>query len=262
MNARLVKSIAIGVTIVGINLLGAGARGEDLYLADALALPGGLWRSDAGTAERLLHQRADRPDAAYPRAFMKLGQVAVGPDGKIYFASGLDGYVMHLLDGRNEIAAFEVEGQVRDVACTGEEHTVYFSVVPTPRNDAPLADGKIYRRDLWEGAPTEVATINQAAVGRNWWGAFTIREGVIYLATLEADSRIFKLAGGMPTQIASARGYSIRGLAAAGDRAFHFVTGAGKAYRTTDFNTFETTLTTDRRLEDVALQVPREWGRP
>ena len=148
------------------------ATGEDFYLTDGRAFPGQLWFARSGSPERLLHRREVTVNPAFPRAAMKLGQVAVGPDDKVYFASGLDGYVIHLLDGRNEVVSFEFAGQVRDLACSDEEHTVYFSVVPTPQNNEPLADGKIYRRDIWAGQPSEVATIRQSQVGGNWWGTW------------------------------------------------------------------------------------------
>ena len=119
----------------------------------------------------------------------------------MYFVSGLDGYVIHLLDGRNEVLSFEYPGQIRDIDSGNEEHTVYFSVVPTPQNGEPLADGKIYRRDLWAGQPSEAATIRQADIGGNWWGTFAIQDGTTYIATFESPSRIFKLTSDGPEQV-------------------------------------------------------------
>jgi hypothetical protein len=188
------------------------AAAADLYLAEANAFPGRLLVSEDGGAERVVHRRQPRPDRAYPSAVMKLQQVAVGPDNMLYYCSGLDGSLMHLLNRRHEIQSFEFPGQMRDLACTGEEHTVYFSVVPTPQNGEPLADGKIYRRDFWEGSATEVATVRQADVGGNWWGTFTVHDGVIYLATLEGRSRLFKLNGDGPQQVFADCAFRITGL--------------------------------------------------
>jgi len=50
-----------------------------------------------------------------------------------------------------------------------ERMVALVSVVPTPQNGEPLADGKIYRRDLWAGEPSEFAVVRQSQVGGNWW---------------------------------------------------------------------------------------------
>src|SRR5262245_45248105 len=89
-----------------LTLLATGAaaptvKAEDFYLTDGRAFPGQLWFVRSGSPERLFHRREVTVNQAFPRAAMKLGQVAVGPDDKVYFASGLDGYVIHLLDGKN-----------------------------------------------------------------------------------------------------------------------------------------------------------------
>ena len=229
------------------------AAAGDLWLTDGRAFPGELWRSHSGARVDRIHRREATADRAFPNAAMKLGQVAVGPDQKIYFASGLDGYVLHLLDGRNEVLSFEFPGQIRDLDCGGEEHTVYFSVVPTPQNGAPLADGKIYRRDMWAGQPNEVATIRQADVGGNWWGTFAIQDGTVYIATLETPSRIFKLTTAGPEPVFPANRFKIVGLAAAPDGKFLFTDGTNKVYRTADFDTVETAFQADRPFTDVTV---------
>ena len=168
----------------------------DYWLVDQSAFPGQVWRVNFNSAEQLVHQRKAKADPAYPRAIMKVAQIAAGPDDAFYFCSGLDGCVLGLLDDRHEVLSFEFDGQIRDLSSGGEPHVVYFSVVPTPQNGEPLADGKIYRRDIWQGEPEEVATIRQADVGGNWWGTFCVREGVVFLATTEPASRLFRLTGG------------------------------------------------------------------
>jgi len=249
------------LTLTGVLACGA-AHADDLYLADGNAFPGQLWLSQGGVAERSIHRREAAPNPAFPRAVMKLGQVATGHDGGVFFASGLDGSVMHLLDARHEIQAFEVNGQVRDLACTGEGHTVYFSVVRTPQNGEPLADGKIYRRDLWNGQPTEIATVRQADVGGNWWGGFTIRGGVVYLATFEEQSRLFKLTSSGPQPVFPANTFKIQGLTTAPDGSFLFTTGADKVYRTSDFQDVSVALRGDRNFSDVSLRAAAEAPGP
>jgi hypothetical protein len=232
----------------------SGAAASDLLLTDGRAFPGELWQSRSGAREQRIHRREATANPAYPQAAMKVGQVAVGPDHKLYFASGLDGYVLHLLDGVNEVLSFEFPGQVRDLDSGNEEHTVYFSVVSTPQNGAPLADGKIYRRDLWAGQPNEVAAVRQADVGGNWWGAFAIQDGTVYIATLENPSRIFKLTTAGPEQVFPANRFKIQGLAAAPDGKFLFTDGTNTVYRTADFDTVETALQANRPFTDVAVE--------
>ncbi len=231
------------------------AAASDLLLTDLRTFPGELWQSRSGAPVERIHRREATANRAFPQAAMKLGRIAVGPDQKIYFASGLDGYVLHLLDGVNEVLSFEFPGQVRDLDSGGEEHTVYFSVVPTPQNGEPLADGKIYRRDLWDGQPSEIATVRQAQIGGNWWGTFAIRNGLVYIATLDNPSRIFKLTTAGPEQVFTANHFQIQSLTTTPDGNFYFTDGTGKVYRTTDFETVETALQADRPFTDVAVAV-------
>src|SRR5262245_52775044 len=164
---RLCRSVFLSLGFCSFFSFMSAAVAEDLFLTDGAEMPGKLYLSSNGNPVAPIHARMGRPDPAYPHAIMKLQQVAVSPDNKIFFCSGLDGSLMHLLDGRHEIQSFEFDAQIRDLACTGEDATVYFSVVPTPQNGAPLADGVIYRRNFGEGRPTVVATVRQAEVGGN-----------------------------------------------------------------------------------------------
>ncbi|MGD9723789.1 MAG: hypothetical protein AB7O59_04440 [Pirellulales bacterium] len=229
------------------------AAAADFYLADVRQFPGQLWLSRDGAAERLIFRSQPTANPAFPRAVMKVAQVAVGPQGEVYFASGLDGNVLHLLDGRHEVLSFEYPGQIRDLDCGGEEHTVYFSVVATPQNGETLADGKIYRRDLWAGQPSEAFTVRQAELGGNWWGTMAIRDGVAYLATLDVPSRIFKLAGGAPERVFEHNTYKIDGLTSGADGNFYFTDGSNQVFRTTDFQAIESVWRGNRSFTDVAV---------
>ena len=259
---HLGRSLCLSLGFCSIFSFASSLQAEDLFLTDGSEMPGKLWLSTNGNPMSPVHARQGRPDRAYPNAIMKLQQVAVTPDNKVFFCSGLDGSMMHLLDGRHEIQSFEFEGQVRDLACTGENDTVYFSVVPTPQNGAPLADGTIYRRNFGEGQPTVVATVRQADVGGNWWGTFTIRNGEIFIATLESSSRIFRVAGDNVTPAFETRGVKLSGLTAGADGAFYYTTGEGKVFKTTDFSMAESVLSTPRRLTDVAVRPAVGSPRP
>jgi hypothetical protein len=225
----------------------------DYWLADQSAFPGQIWRVNFNSAEQLVHQRKAKADAAYPRAIMKVAQIAAGPDDAFYFCSGLDGCVLALLDDRHEVLSFEFDGQIRDLSSGGEPHVMYFSVVPTPQEGAPLADGKIYRRDIWQGAPTEIATIRQADVGGNWWGTFCVRDGIVHLATTEPTSRLFRLAGGSLEPVFTSNARRIVGIEPEGD---HFLVAAdnGQILRTTDFAAFATIYNGAVKATDVTVR--------
>lgn len=235
------------------------ACGDDLWLASQQAFPGKIWQLDASGAPRLNHQRNPAADPAFPTAVMKVGQVAAAPDGAFYFCSGLDGSVLSLLSGRHEVLSFEFAGQIRDLSCGNEEHVVYFSVVPTPQNGAPLADGKIYRRDIWQGAPTEVATIHQSDVGGAWWGAFTVRDGVITLATTEPTGRLFRLTGGAPEPVFTNNTRRIAGIEAE-EGHYLVVDGDGQVLKTDDFTNFEPVYQGPVRATDVTTRNERTGG--
>lgn len=253
---KILSLSALLLTFMLVNSVAATA--EDLWLADGKAFPGRIFQSAGGGTERLIHQRQAVANQAFPQAAMKLGHIAISVEGSFYFCSGLDGYVLGLLDGRNEVLSFEFGGQVRDISCGDEEHTVYFSVVPTPQNGEPLADGKIYRRDIWQGQPAEIATVRQSEVGGNWWGNFTVCKGVVYLATFESPSRLFKLTSSGPEPVFTDNQLNIEGFAAVGDE-FLVADGTGRIVKTTDFTTFTPALEGENNFTDVtALPRPRE----
>jgi hypothetical protein len=252
VNGYLKSGIREMLVVVVSGLSCALGQANDLVLTDGRAFPGQLWQSENGATPRSIFRFEATGNRAYPRAAMKIGQVTVSPDAKIFFASGLDGYVMHLLDGAKEVVSFEFPGQIRDLDCGGEEHTVYFSVVPTPQDDEPLADGKIYRRDIWAGQPSEFATVSQSQIGGNWWGTFAIQNGNAFIATLDTPSRLFELTTAGPKQIFTANQFKIAGLASTADGKFLFVDGSGGVYRTSDFVNVETLLQGGRPFTDAA----------
>jgi hypothetical protein len=251
-SSRFSAYFACLVVALHSSVSSAAFGAETLFLADGKTFPGRLWASEAGGSERLAFQREATANPAYPEAVMKLGHVAVGPDHKIYYCSGLDGYVLHLLDGRHEVLSFEFPGQIRDVACTDEEHVVYFSVVPTPQNGEPLADGKIYRRDVWQGQPTEVATVRQSDIGGGWWGTFAVKDRELYIATLEDSSRVFKLTSSAPELVATVNGHKIAGITSTA-QGWLLAKGTGRIYRTADFAAIEDAFLAVKPISDVAV---------
>jgi hypothetical protein len=234
---------------------------QELFLTENAAVPGRLLLSTRGASPAQLHRRPPVANPAYPGASMTLNHVALDSEGQIFFCSGLDRYVMQLLDRRHEVPLLEIEDQVRDVACTEEPQTVYYSVVGTPQSGRPLPDGRIYRRNLGDGRPTLVAAVRQSDVARQWWGTFALQGGAVFIATEEPDSRVFKQTGATWTQVGVTRGFRIKSLAVSHAGKFLFTTGGGKVYETTDFVTVHPALTTELQLRDVALRPPAPIGR-
>jgi hypothetical protein len=259
---RYPRTFSISLSLLLFVSLQVGIRADDLWLADASEQPGVLRLSEGGTSPHVAFARQPIPDRAYPEAIMKVSQIAVGADGRVYYCSGLDGSLMHLLDGRHEIQSLEVDGQIRDIACTGEEHTVYYSVVATPQDGQALGDGHIYRRDFWSGTPELVATVRQADVGYAWWGCFTIREGTIYLVTLGSPSRIFAWDHGQIQPVFHGNTHKIAGISASPDGGFLFVDGAGTVRETENFEDVHAVLSTKHHLSDVSVRASSHNERP
>ncbi len=251
--------IALGLLFVSV---ASNLTAQDLWVTNRAEFPGRLRISESFLTPRVVLSRADRPNPAYPNAVMKVGHIALTIEQQVYYCSGLDGSLMHLLDGRHEIQVLEHPGQVRDLACTSEPHTIYYSVVETPQNGAALGDGYIYRRDFWEGSPTLVATIRQADVGGNWWGTFTIREDKIFLATLDPVSRIYRWAAGTVEPAFVNNRQTISGLSVDEDGDFLIANGTSEVLKTHDFENFTHRLRSDSPITDIATRANRDSRRP
>lgn len=239
---------AIGLTACTVNVL----RGEELYLASSHSWPGAIWKSEHGLPERGVFDRPTTPLVSAPGSVPRIANLAITADGKQYYCSGLDGYILHN-NGGHDVVICKFDGQIRDVAIGRESHTIYFSVVPTPQTGEPLADGSIYKHDWYTGGPVEVARVSQKQVGENWWGAFTVHDSAFYLATLEDSSRLFRLDGNDAIPVHRNTGVRITGLAMNEDGEIYFATGATQVFRTRDFSRVDTALSTRRRVTDVAL---------
>jgi hypothetical protein len=242
------------IALVAWSVFATFASAENLLLSDIREFPGKLWRTTGNAPETLIFRLPATPNPAYPRAAMKIARIAADRKGRIYFATGLDGYVFRLLDDAHEVVSFEFPGQIRDIDCGHEPHAIYFSVVPTPQNNEPLADVKIYRRDFWDGQPSEEATVRQSQVGGNWWGTFTVQEGLVYLATLDNPSRLFKLTTSGPEKVFGNNRFQIQGMSSTVDGKFVFVDGTNKVYRTSDFENVETLFDGKRNFTGVAVE--------
>ena len=235
---------------------------DDLFLAAGSEFPGRLRLSEGDGTPNVVFSRAERPNPAYPNAQMKLARIAISADRSIYYCSGLDGSIMHLLDGQHEIQVLEIDGQIRDLACTDEPHTIYYSVVPTPQEGEALQDGVIYRRDFQSGSPEVVARIPQADVGGNWWGTFCILDSEIVLLTNESPNRVFKWSGGSVSHEFGHNSLSLSGITVSNNKKFLVSARTGHVHETTDFQAFRTVLSTSLPLTDVSVSATETGGRP
>lgn len=226
------------------------AFGQDLYLTDATHFPGALWLSREGRAERVAHRRDVQPLSSAPGMIPRLAQVCVLPGGKQFFCSGLDGYVFHNLNG-HEVVSGDHKMQVRDLAPGENDHTYYFSTVATPQNNERLADGRIYRHDVWEGGPRLVATVKQDLVGNDWWGAFAVKGEDYYIATLRSPVRVYRLQGAEAELKWESTEHRITGMTFDGDHLL-FASGGKEIYRLRDFHDLDVVLRTERNMSDVA----------
>jgi hypothetical protein len=247
------RRILVALSFALVSSVATNGLCAEYWLADQSAFPGQIWRTNGNSDEELVHQRNVNANPAFLRAIMKAAQVAAGPDGAFYFCSGQDGYVLALPDNRHEVLSFEFDGQIRDLSTGGEPHVVYFSVVPTPQNGEHLADGKIYKRDIWQGAPVEVATIRQADVGGNWWGTFCVREGTVFLATTERSSRLFRLNGRAPEPVFTSNTRRILGIEPEGDH-FLVAVDTGQILQTSNFESFVTIYNGAVKAGDVTVR--------
>ena len=69
---------------------------------------------------------------------------------------------------------------------------LYYSVVPTPQNGEPVQDGEVFSVNLKSKTQELVWSIRQADLPDNWWGAFAVRGGKLYLATYGPPTQVFE----------------------------------------------------------------------
>ena len=122
-------------------------------------------------------------------------------DGTTVFCSGLDRSVFAIRPG-GEYELHHGGSLVRQVR-TDNNGDLYWSGLETPLNSNPLPDGFIHRKRMGTGDAETVLTFSQDLVGRDWWGAFDVRMGEVYVATLKAPSRIYRLENSIPQLVAT-----------------------------------------------------------
>lgn len=183
MQATLAR-VSIGLAFI---LGGAtSASASEYLLADGKAWPGQIveWR---GGAESAAYLRPLNVGDDIPR-IQSLTRLS---DGRLVFVSGLDRSVMQIEAGR-ERRLHHGGGLVRQVR-TDADGALYWSGLETPRDGNPLPDGFIYRWRPETGETETLLTFSQGDVGHDWWGAFDVRDGKVYVGTLRDRTRIYDL---------------------------------------------------------------------
>jgi hypothetical protein len=236
-----------------IRLGSVHVQGEEgtikLAVTDRSLWPGEIKVCDAAPREpntpgrlqlRTVYRRPETPRDERGQPVPRLGSLTQGPDG-IYFCSGLDGLIFRLQNGV-EKAVYDHDGQIRHVEYDDAPGKLLFSVVPTPQNHAPLADGAIHMLDLPTKRIVSTIRIAQRDVGRDWWGQFAVSGKDIHVAT---RSTIYRLNFGldrdpMPVEVWRAQnrihtiaflpGVSLIAPNLGADRSLHYVAENGGLY--------------------------------
>lgn len=199
------------------------ARGE-WFLAEGKPWPGKIAVEHAGRVETV-HVR---PEAQLDDDVPRVQSVDALAGGALFFCSGLDRSVFEFVSG-GESRVHRGGGLIRQVR-TDNDGTLYWSGLETPIDRNPLPDGFIYRWDAARRGPETVLTFSQGDVGKDWWGAFAVRDGRIYVGTLRDRTRIYDVSESPVRQVCELP-FSAPAFRFGADGALYACDGAGKLYR-------------------------------
>ena len=205
----------------------SAAFADDFYLADGRGWPGRILRTRGDGHETLLVRPLQLADDGVPRV-QSLTTLA---DGRVIFCSGLDRGLYEALP-RGE-RRFRYGGYLARQVRTAADGTLYWSGLETPRDDNPLPDGFISACDPASGTVTQQWTFSQGDVGRDWWGAFDVRDGRIYVGTLRDRTSIYDVTASPVVRVATLP-ISATAFRFAADGSLYACDGGGKLYRFAD----------------------------
>lgn len=197
MNVRLLRAAILWALALPTGDLVSSSEAGDLYLADGGAWPGRIMLVRDGHAE-LWFARGERvAEGAVPR----IQSLTVLPSGRIVFVSGLDRMLFEIATGGERVV--QRGGYLARQVRTGSDGRLYWSGLETPQDGAPLPDGFIYSWDPATNTQRVELTFSQGDVGRDWWGAFDVRDGMLYVGTLAEPARIYDFATPLPRLVAT-----------------------------------------------------------
>ena len=229
---RAIKHFLTGILsfICFINVLAVKiGNGQDFLFADGSSWPGRIFSIESTDAVTRWQRAAVTSDRVIPRV-QSLTQL---PDGSLAFCSGLDRSVF-VVDSSGESELHHGGGLVRQVR-TDSNGDLYWSGLETPIDGNPLPDGFIYRKRTDNGQIETVLTFSQELVHRDWWGAFDVHEGRVFVATLSTPSKIYQLENSIPKLIATLP-ISARSFRFESPTDLLATDGAGRLYRFSDLS--------------------------
>ncbi len=196
----------------------------DFVLADGKAWPGVILADRDGRIETLHVRSEAQADDDVPR----VQSLSTLRSGETVFCSGLDRSVFEL-SRRGEVRLYRGGGLARQVR-NDTNGDLYWSGLETPIDSNPLPDGFIYRWNEARRGPETVLTFSQGDVGHDWWGAFDVRDGHIYVGTLKGNSRIYDVSQS-PVRLVCELPISASAFRFGPDDALYACDGEGKLYR-------------------------------
>lgn len=204
----------------------AVVHASDPILADGRAWPGRAFVDRNGTIDTLLVRPGSLSEGAVPRV-----QSVTLLDGRVVFCSGLDRSLFEMTstgERRLRNGGYLVR-QVR----TDTDGTLYWSGLETPLESNPLPDGFIYSWNPTTGESRTEMTFSQGDVGRDWWGAFDVRDGRITVGTLTNRTRLYDISESPVRQLAELP-ISATAFRYADDGSLWACDGQGTLYRFAD----------------------------
>jgi hypothetical protein len=220
------------------------ATAEDFLLADGASWPGKLLTHRDGRTQATW----TRPDRLPSDAVPRVQSVTTLPSGQVIFCSGLDRSLFEAAPaGERE---FHHGGYLARQVRADTDGTLYWSGLETPGDGNPLPDGFIYAWDAASHSPRAVLTFSQEGVGHDWWGAFAVRGGRVYVGTLRDRTRIYELIDSVPRHVTTLP-FSATAFRFAADGSLYACDGRGTLYRFPELR--------DPEQREVVLRLPTSF---
>jgi WD40 repeat protein len=233
--SHLTRAASLCLFATLVSLLPMASQGQDLgrtqdhLFADGTSWPGRIFSVESSNA--LLHWQ--RPTSGSDRIVPRVQSLTFLQDGSLVVCSGLDRSVF-LIDSSGERELHHGGGLVRQVR-TDTNGDLYWSGLETPLDGNALPDGFVYRRLAASGQVETVLTFSQELVHRDWWGAFDVRDGQVFVATLSSPSKIYQLENSIPKLITTLP-ISAKSFRFESPTDLMATDGTGRLYRFTDLS--------------------------
>jgi hypothetical protein len=246
---RIQKALTLCTIALGLLLsLAELAAAQEFFLADGRGWPGNIIAANARGERVIATRNLRQPDELIPR----VQSLTTLPDGRIIFASGLDRSLIELQPRGERV--YQHGGYLARQVRTDRDGTLYWSGLETPINSNPLPDGFIYKLDAAGNSHT-VMTFSQGDVGRDWWGAFDVVEGRIFVGTLTNRTAIYDVSVS-PVRHVCTLPIAATAFRFGRDGSLYACDGRGKLYRFADLanpELRETLLTSRTQFVDFAF---------